>query len=178
MALEAHARDGVNRLITLASQWHTGVRCPISVSLMGVRAGLTEIPSDLFDSMVAGGESTFPYAARRSIDKAWHDFHTVFQGQGPPLSLAISGDCLQPQSPHSLSEFCEGNHNWYVGFASPALVNEVAQVLANLTSSDYKRWETEMTGKQYNCGETFFANLKAAYTEAAARKNALMIVIA
>jgi len=144
---------------------------------MGVRAGLTEIPPDLFEQVVAGGEPKLPDEPRHSIDKAWHDFHIVFRSKGPPLSLAIAGDRLHPQSPHTLDEFCKGNHDYYVGFASPRLVREVAEALTGLTASDYKRWESELVGDQYNCGETFFPDLKAAYTEAAVRKNALMIVI-
>ncbi len=144
---------------------------------MGVRAGLIEISPDLFEQVVAGGEPKLPDEPRYSIDKAWHDFHLVFRDKGPPLGLAIAGDSLSPHSPHNLDEFCEGNHEYYVGFASPPLVHAVADALSGLTASDYKRWESELVGDQYNCGETFFPCLKAAYMEAAARKNALMIVI-
>jgi hypothetical protein len=143
---------------------------------MGVRAGLTEIPAELFEQVVAG-EAKLPDEPRHSIDKAWHDFHAVFKVKGPPLSLAIAGDHLHPLSPHSLDEFCEGNHDYYVGFVSPRLVREVADALSTLTAAGYKRCESELFGDHYNCGETFFPCLKAAYSEAAARQNALMIVI-
>jgi Domain of unknown function (DUF1877) len=144
---------------------------------MGVRAGLTEIPPDLFEQVVAGGEPKLPDEPRHSIDKAWNDFHAVFKVRGPPLSLAIAGDRLHPLSPHNLDEFCEGNHDYYMGFMSPRLVREVADALSTLTASDYKRWESELFGNHYNCGETFFPHLKAAYVDAAGRQNALMIVI-
>lgn len=144
---------------------------------MGVRAGLIEIPADLFEQVVSGGEPKLPEVPRHSIDKAWNDFHIVFKSKGPPLSLAIAGDCLHPQSPHSLDEFCEGNHDYFIGFASPSLVREVADALSGVVASDYKRWESELIGDEYNCGETFFPYLSVAYREAAARKNGLMIVI-
>lgn len=150
----------------------------IKGSKMGIRAGLTEITPELFEQIRAGGESNLPESFRHSIDKAWHDLHLVLRAQGPPLNLAISGDFLHPLSPHTLDEFCEGNHEYYVGFASPSLVQEIAKYLTTVTAADYKRWESELFGDPYNVGETFFPDLKAAYLDAAARNNALEIVIA
>jgi len=144
---------------------------------MGVRATLTEIPSDLFEQVIAGREPTFPDQPSHSIDKAWTDFHAVFKVKGPPLSFAIAGDHLYSLSPHRLDDFCDGNHEYYIGFVSPRLVREVADVLSTLTETDYKRSESELFGNDHGYGETFFPVLKAAYTEAAARKNSLMIVI-
>jgi len=144
---------------------------------MGVRASLTEISPEQFEQVVAGGQPKLPNEPSYSIDKAWNDFHFLFRCKGHPLRHAIAGDYLHPQSPHSLDEFCEGNHEYYLGFASPRLVLEVAHSLTDLSAMDYKRWENELMGTQYNCGETFFPYLKAAYESAAARKNALMIVI-
>ncbi|HTU92821.1 MAG TPA: DUF1877 family protein [Gemmataceae bacterium] len=144
---------------------------------MGVRAGFTEISPDIFEQVVAGAEPETTGGVHHSIDKAWNDFHLVFRSKGPPLNSAIAGDYRHSLSPHSLDEFCEGHHEYYVGFVSPHLVGEIAKVLVNITAADYKRWERELVGDQYNCGETFFPELKAAYAEAAARKSALMIVI-
>jgi hypothetical protein len=145
---------------------------------MGVRAGLTEIPSEILEQVRAGGEPDFPESPRHSIDKAWHDLHAVFRAKGLPLSLAVSGDYLHPLSNHTLDEFCKGGHEYYVGFASPDLVQQVAEHLASVSAADYKRWEVELFGDQYNVGEKYFPHLKTAYLEAAARKNSLMIVIA
>ena len=144
---------------------------------MGVRAGFSEITPEVFAQVAAGAQPDITPGIRHSIDKAWHDFHVVFRSKGPPLSLAIAGDYRHPLSPHSLDEFCDGRyHEYYVGFASPQLVQEVAEALAKVTASDYKRWETELVGDQYSM-ETFFPTLKTAYLEAAVRRNALMIVI-
>jgi hypothetical protein len=141
---------------------------------MGIRAGLTEISPKLFAEPVAGGEPDI-VGARHSIDKAWDDFHAVFSAQGPPLSLAIVGDCLLPQSPHSFEDFCQGGHDYYAGLASPQLVQEVAETLAGLTAAEYERWEIELIGNRYNSAS--FNDLRAAYLAAAAHKSALMIVI-
>jgi hypothetical protein len=144
---------------------------------MGVRAGLTELPRDLFEQVLAGGEPTLPNEPRHSIDKAWHEFHSVFKLKGPPLSLVIAGDHLHPLSTHRLDEFSTGNHDYYIGFMSPSLVRDVADALSTVTAIDYKRWESELFGDRLHCGEAYFSQLKSAYTEAAERQNALMIVI-
>ena len=144
---------------------------------MGIRAGLTEITPDVFEQVRTGGEPDLSEGPRHSIDKAWQDFHSVFRAKGQPLSLAISGDYLHPSSSHTLDEFCKGDHDYYVGFASPTLVQHVADSLAAVTATEYKHWESELFGDHYNGGETLFPHLKAAYVDAATRNNALMIVI-
>jgi hypothetical protein len=141
---------------------------------MGIRASLTEIAPELFAELVAGGEPDID-DARHSIDKAWSDFHAVFSANGPPLSLAIVGDCLHPQSPHSFEDFCQGGHDYYVGLASPQLVKEIAAVLAEVTKAEYEHLEFALLGNRYNGGN--FDDLKAAYSQSAAHKSALMIVI-
>jgi hypothetical protein len=133
---------------------------------MGIRASLTEITPDIYEQVCAGLEPKFPESPHYYfIDKAWHDFHAVLRDKGMPLSLAIAGDCLHPQSSHALDEFCEGNHDYYLGFVSPNLVQLISQSITAVTPSDYAGWEGE------------FAQLQAAYLDAAARKNALVVVI-
>jgi hypothetical protein len=144
---------------------------------MGLRAGLTEITPDAFDKVAAGGDPDLTGGEHYSIDKAWDDFHVIFAAKGPPLSLAISGDCRHPQSPHTLGEFCEGKHDYYLGFASPRLVKEIAKELSTVTDFQFSQW-CEQGGKgQYICAATLFPDLKMAYTNAASRGNALVIVI-
>lgn len=145
---------------------------------MGVRASFLEISAELFEQIVAGGEPELPREPRQCIDKAWNDFHAVFKAKGSPLCLAISGDHRHSLSPHTLDQFCEGHHEYYFGFASPDLVRQIANALFDVSSSDYKAWEVVLVGDCYNIGQVFFPNLKAAYLEAAAHHNALMILIA
>lgn len=145
---------------------------------MGIRAGFTEITPDAFNQIRVGGEPALAGGQHHSIDKAWHDFHVVFGRQGPPLSLAIAGDCRHPFSPHSLEEFSTGNHDYYVAFMSPRLVREVAEALATLRPPQLQNWYEELRIGQYDCGFYFFGQLKNAYMEAAKCGNALMIVIA
>jgi hypothetical protein len=144
---------------------------------MGIVAGLHEITPIIFEHLCAGLEPEFPTNSHHFIDRAWYEFHTVFRSFGPPLSLAITGDCLHPKSAHTFDEFSEGNHDYYAGFVSPGLVQQIAESLVSVTPADYKRWESEVFGDQYRGTETSFIDFRAAYIEAAARKNALMIVI-
>jgi hypothetical protein len=144
---------------------------------MGIRAGLTEITPETFEQVAAGREPDLTGSERYSIDKAWHDSHVVFGPMGPPLSFAISGDWRHPLSPHSLDEFCEGKREYYLGFVSPGLVNEIAQALSNLTDLQLAQWCGQYGDEQNNCAATFFPDLKAAYANAATRGNALVIVI-
>jgi hypothetical protein len=96
----------------------------------------------------------------------------------PPLSLAITGDCIHPQGGHSLDEFIRGDHDYYIALMSPRLVQEIAAALTNVTAKEFKQWESESVGNRHSAVELFFSQLKAAYREAAAEKNGLMIVIA
>jgi len=145
---------------------------------MGLRAGLTEITSDVFDQVAEGREPDLASGKRHSIDKSWYDFHKVFERKAPPLNLTIAGDRLHPLSPHTIEEFCQGNHEYYIGFMSPDLVRAIADALLGLTLSELKQWYEELGVAQYECALSFFDELKAAYVESAKRGNALMIVIA
>lgn len=144
---------------------------------MGLRAGLTEITPDTFEKVAAGGDPDLTGGDHFSIDKAWEDLHVVFAPKGPPLSLAISGDLRHPESPHSLGEFCEGKHDYYVGFASPRLVKEIAEELSTFTDLQFSQWCEQYEHGQNNCAASLFPSLKAVCSNAAARGNALVIVI-
>ena len=145
---------------------------------MGLRAGLTEITADAFEQAARGGDpDNLTAGERHSIDKAWDDFHLTFGRCGPPLSLAISGDCLHPMCPQSLDEFREGNHDYYVGFMSPRLVREIADVLSRLPLSQLRQWYDELGVGGYDHDFSYFLELKTAYVDAAAHGNALIICI-
>lgn len=145
---------------------------------MGIRAGFTEITPGAFEQIARGGEPDVSRGKRHFIDKAWDDFHTVFERLGPPLSLIIAGDCLHPQSPHSLQDFYKGGHDFYAGFMSAKLVREIADILAALPLLHLTQWYTELGVGGYDRDFYLFDELKAAYVEAAKHGNALMIFIA
>ena len=143
---------------------------------MGVRGHLTEIAPELLNHVLAGKEPELPNAPCYRIDKAWHNFHIVFRTKGPPLSQAIAGDCLHPQISHTFDDFLEGGYDYFVGFASTNLVQQVAEALSSLTAVEFERWQREAVDGQYPCREEL-ENLKTAYREAAANKNSLVILI-
>jgi hypothetical protein len=92
--------------------------------------------------------------------------------------LAIIGDRPHPDGGHSLDEFLQGDHDYYIALMSPRLVQEVAKALRNVTAAEFKQWESELGIDPDESVAVFFPELKAAYVAAAATKNALMITIA
>ena len=142
---------------------------------MGLRGSLTEITPNVFGQVVRGEEPGLSGGERRSIDTAWSDFHAVFGRRGPPLSLIITGDHRHPQSQHTIEDFCKGGHAWYLGFASPNLVREVAAALSDISLEQLRGWYDEVGAGGHDGGFYFFSELKSAYSGAAARGNALMI---
>ncbi len=141
---------------------------------MGMRASFTEISPQAFEEIARGGEPDVSKGNQHFIDKAWYEFDKVFQRLGPPLSLAIAGDCLHPQRPQSFGEW----HEFYAGFMSPKLVREIAKALSALTLPQLQQWYTELGIGGYDRDLRLFANLKVAYVEAADHGNSLMIFIA
>jgi hypothetical protein len=145
---------------------------------MGQLAVFVEIAPDVFEQVIAGAESDLTGRRKHLIDKAWDSLHSVLRSMGPPLSLAITGDCVQPQGGHSLDEFIQGNHDYYLALMSPRLVEEVAAALTNVAAAEFKQWERELGGERHSAVERSFPLLKTTYREAAVAKNALMIIIA
>jgi hypothetical protein len=145
---------------------------------MGQLANFVEIPPDLFKKIVAGKDPELERYPQHSIDKAWDRLHAVLQSKGPPLSLAITGDRAHPDGGHSLDEFIQGDHDYYIALMSPRLVQEVAKALTNVTAAKFKQWENELGVEPGYSVEAFFPELKDTYLQAAAAKNALMIMIA
>jgi hypothetical protein len=146
--------------------------------VVGQLATFAAIGPDLFECIVAGADPDLAGCTVHSLDKAWEILHSVLRSKGRPLSLAIAGDCTHPQGGHSLDEFIDGGHDYYIALMSPRLVQEVAAALTRITAKTFKRWERELGGDRQSAVELFFPQLKAAYREAAAEKNGLMIVIA
>jgi hypothetical protein len=146
-------------------------------NLMGVRASLSEVTPAAFAQVRRGGEPKLPDGEWHSIDKAWFDFHSLFGKMGPPLSLVITGDCLHPQSPHTLEDFCRGGHEWYLGYASPELVREAANALSAISTAQVQEWYEESSCGAYDCDFYFFDKLKSAYVSAAEHCNALQILV-
>jgi hypothetical protein len=146
--------------------------------VMGQLAVFTEIAPDAFEEVIAGTDPDPTGCRQHSIDKAWDSLHVVLRLMGPPLSLAITGDCIHPQGSHSLDQFIQGKHDYYIALMSPGLVQEVAKAFTNVTAAEFKYWESKLGGERHSAAELFFPQLKAAYQEAAAAQNALMIVIA
>jgi hypothetical protein len=139
--------------------------------VMGQVATFAEIGPDLFERIVAGTAPDLAGCRVHSIDKAWDSLHSVLRSKGPPLSLAITGDRTHPQGGHSLDEFIQGGHDYYIALVSPRLVQEIAEALTNVTPKEFKQWERESGGDRHSAVELFFPQLKAAYREAAAGKN-------
>lgn len=145
---------------------------------MGQLATFAELGPDLFAQIVAGADYDLAGCRVYRIDKAWYSLHAVLRSKGPLLSLAISGDCVHPQGRHSLDEFIRGDHEYYLGLMSPRLVQEITEALTKVTATKFKQWETELGVDRHFSVAPLFPQLKAVYREAAAEKNALMIVIA
>ena len=164
---------------------------------MGLVASLEVVPSAVFkrhktalDKLdVPGGASSF------ALDKAWLQFHTTFRVMPKPLCLAISGDHAaygrlegglvralgeEPRDDEDEREEELGD-DFYLGYASPALVQKVDQALRSfteeqmLTAVKAAGWSLGTGGKKYY--GTAFRELKKAYKAAAKKKDALQVLI-
>lgn len=146
---------------------------------MGVRAGLTEINPQEFEELIAGRSPDVSGGEYHSLDKAWGDIHEALRQVGPPLDKVLSGDRLHPDCHQTFEDFYRGSHDYYVGFASPELVREVADALARINPPEDVRREGSAKF-DYNADYVgwYFRELQKVYSGAADRGNALMIVIA
>jgi hypothetical protein len=140
---------------------------------------LTEISPQAFGELTAGGSPEVSGGEYHSLDKAWVDIHESLRKAGPPLDKALIGDRLHPDCPQTFEEFFRGGHDYYVGIASPELVREVADALGGCNPLQGTRQEGS-AGFDYNIDYVgyYFRELRDVYRSAAARRNALMIVIA
>ncbi len=133
---------------------------------MGVRASLRIVSSKDFNDLLSGNtrsivEDSAPYL----IDKSWYNFHESLSNHGPPLSLAITGDCLSPMNPISFDDFQKGDSDYFFGLMSPLLVNKVAQALGGFGP----------IGIAYEEEDLYI--LKQAYNDASLSNSALSIMI-
>jgi len=149
---------------------------------MGVRAQLYEIPASIFVDIKAGGdidEQILKNAPVIFLDKSWHELHSLFRNMEAPLNRIISGDWAYPSSSQTIEAFVEGKGaGYYVAFASPLLVHEIATALPALSESELLRIanETNITLDDY-C-RSHLKELKEAYFNAAKNGNAISITVA
>jgi hypothetical protein len=149
---------------------------------MGIRAGLTEISANAYTKVKAGGnidEADLENRTWTSLDKAWYGFHNVFKQMAPPLKLTISGDYPHPLGAPDVDVFDESpDYDFYLGFMSPPLVEEIADSLSMLSYAEIARL-FELIGIEF---DSYFQHhleaMKQAYSQAAKNRNALYICIA
>lgn len=164
---------------------------------MGLVASLEVVPAAAFKRHkralekleVPAGAPSF------SLDKAWLQFHTTLRAMPRPFCLAISGDHAaygrlegglvraQGEEPSDDEDETEDEmgDDFYLGYASPALVQKVDQALRKLTEEKMLAavkaagWSLGTGGKKYY--GTAFQELKKAYRAAAKKNDALQVLI-
>ncbi|MBA4190757.1 MAG: hypothetical protein C0467_22455 [Planctomycetaceae bacterium] len=164
---------------------------------MGLVASLEVVPAVVFKRHKdALAELVAPPGAPTFwLDKSWLQFHTTLRARPKPLCLAISGDhsaCgrlegglvrAQGEEPGGDGDESEDElgDDFYLGYASPALVQKVDQALEKLTEETMLAaikaagWSLGTGGKKYY--GTAFRELKKAYRAAAKQKDALQVLI-
>jgi hypothetical protein len=164
---------------------------------MGLVASIQIVPAAVFKRHKSALEELEVPAGAPSfwLDKAWLQFHTTLRAMPKPLCLAISGDhsaCgrlegglvrAQGEEPGDDEDESEDElgDDFYLGYASPALVQKVNQALGKLTEEKMLAaikgagWSLGTGGKKYY--GTAFRELKKAYRAAAKKKDALQVII-
>lgn len=143
---------------------------------MGIRCSFTMLPASTIQSVVAGEQPSLAGEIVR-IDSAWDEFHALLRDKPWPLNLAIAGDVLSPRHPVTLYEFLDGKHDFFCGFASPALVAQIDGALKDLGVEDYRKWQTERFGEPIDYFADRFAVLQQVYAKAARDGCGLVILI-
>ena len=149
---------------------------------MGIRAGLTEIPADVYAKVKAGGnidDNDLKDRVWTSLDKTWHGFHLVFKRMDMPLKFVVSGDFAHSLGAKDINSFEErADNDFYLGFMSPPLVRDIAASLSQLSNEEVAQ-HFAVTGIEF---DAYFQNhlnaLIKAYSQAAKNGNALYICIA
>ena len=160
---------------------------------MGLVATIKIVPASVFRRNRSALEELKvpPGASSFSLDKAWLQFHTTLRAMPKPLCLVISGDhaacgrleggLVRAQGEEPSDDEDELADDFYLGYASPALVKKVDQALGKLTDEKMLAairaagWSLGTGGKKYY--GTAFRELKKAYRAAAKKNDALEVII-
>lgn len=160
---------------------------------MGLVASLEVVPAAVFRRHKrALDELEVPAGALSFwLDKAWLEFHTTFRAMPKPLCLVISGDhpargqleggLVRAQGEDPEADEDELGDDFYLGYASPGLVQKVDQSLRRLSEDKMLAavkaagWSLGRGGRTYY--GTAFRELKKAYRVAARNKSALQVII-
>lgn len=144
---------------------------------MGIRASLAVISAEALHEIEMGGNPALDVATRYALDKSWIDFHTLLNDLGPPLSRTIVGDIQHPECTHSI-ESLGNEYDYFCGFASVAIVRKISEELDRMGRVGIRRLYDSSETPVYDVDLSYFERLKAAYADAAAGDNGLMVVIA
>jgi hypothetical protein len=151
---------------------------------MGMRGHLHEWSAAVFARFRSGAREDIKDLANTFIDKSWYDFHLLFKQFGPPLSLAIDGDFHPPDAEcPNLDSWLDGSapSDFYFACVSPDLVKEIRDHLVTISEASFSEYEGAAPKSDLEWRPYFDVNtleeLKNAYNQAAARGNALMVMI-
>jgi hypothetical protein len=152
---------------------------------MAVRAILTRVPLEIFEAIkvsgsfipsdeVLGKKYDWKNFGRIGIDTTWDTLHSIFRNAAHPLAYALEGDYHPEGGLQFFSETDDGTS--YLAYASPGLVQEVAEALAKFPiKQELSKLENDIQYLSY-CLD-YFNDLVSFYWEAARKDEAVFISI-